>query len=95
MKINWFGFDLDSSILGFNSVCGVGVQVFIMEEAIKEEHLEALKTDVWTKLPQLNVEELEQVCTALDRSSKSGKEVCSIQCCNTALNVKHCKHNGA
>ena len=37
-----------------------------MEQAIKEEHLEGLKTDVWTKLPQLNVEELEQVCTALD-----------------------------
>ena len=37
-----------------------------MEQAVKEEQLESLKTDVWTKLPQLKVEELEQVCTALE-----------------------------
>ena len=45
---------------------GIEVQVFNMEQAAKEEQLESLKTDVWTKLPQLKVEELEQVCTALE-----------------------------
>lgn len=47
-----------------------------MEEHDKEDQLETLKTDVWTKLPQLNLEELEQVCMALElpiEPSKQGK----------------------
>ena len=38
-----------------------------------EDRLEALKTDVWTKLPQLNLGELEQVCTALDLQIPASK----------------------
>ena len=66
VKINWFGFDFCSCNSWIRVDCWQGVEVFIMELAIKEDQLEVLKTDVWTKLPQLNVGELEQVCTALD-----------------------------
>ena len=43
-------------------------------EGEKENQLEVLKTDVWTKLPQLNLEELEQVCTALDLPIEPSKQ---------------------
>ena len=93
-EINWFGFDFCSCNSWIRVDCWQGVEVFIVELAIKEDQLEVLKTDVWTKLPQLNVEELEQVCTALDLTRKSGKEVCSLQCCSTALDVKHRGNDG-
>lgn len=56
---------------------GKGVQLFKMDVVDKENQLEALKTDVWTKLPQLNLQELEQICTALDLTiepTKQGKK---------------------
>ena len=56
---------------------GKGVQIFKMDVVDKENQLEALKTDVWTKLPQLNLQELEQICTALDLTiepTKQGKK---------------------
>ena len=71
-EINWFGFDFCSCNSWIRVDCWQGVEVFIMELAIKEDQLEVLKTDVWTKLPQLNVEELEQVCTALDLTIAPG-----------------------
>ena len=55
---------------------GKGVQVFEMDAVEKENQLELLKTDVWTKLPQLNLGELEQICNALDlpiEPTKQGK----------------------
>ena len=61
------------TILRFDSIAGRGVLVFIME-GDKENQLEVLKTDVWTKLPQLNLEELEQVCTALDLPIEPSKQ---------------------
>ena len=48
--------------------------MFFNMEGEKENQLEVLKTDVWTKLPQLNLEELEQVCTALDLPIEPSKQ---------------------
>ena len=47
-----------------------------MEMAEKEDHLDLLKTDVWTKFPQVKLEGLEQICKALNLPidpSKTGK----------------------